>query len=322
MKPIVCLILLAPLAAIADDAVLKMHVFDVEKTEAGAHKNKSLNMIIFDENNVTDDSIAKPVSAKKAAVEVDERKHHYWSFALKTGYQNESLVWQTAAPKIKENWHAIDLWNLRADVELKLPVGFLVRSHASYGFSFAGDLLQSNEFGDSNQAQLTSGHAMEFSGAVGYEFLLGKKYNQSVWGGITPLVGYEFQEQEYKATNKNYKTEWQGAWIGLDMVLGFEKSHEIFVNSSLHWADFNAEGNQSLYSLEHSAKSQGYKAGIGYRFRPSDAWALSVGFNYQHWDTKSGNESLILPSASVIESELSSVMRDVYGVNAGVEFNF
>jgi len=322
MKSLLCLTLLFPFAAIADDTALKMHFFDAEKTETETQNSQGLNMIIFDENNVTDDSIVKPVSAKKAAVAVDERKHHYWSFGLKTGYQNESLAWKTTAPQVKENWHAVDLWNIQADLELKLPVGFLVRGRALYGGTFAGDLLQSNEFGDTNQAQLTSGYAVEFSGAVGYEFLLGKRNSQSIWGGITPLVGYEYQEQEYKATNKNYKTKWQGAWIGLDMVLGFEKSHEIFMNSSLHWADFNAEGNQSLYSLEHSAKSQGYKAGIGYRFRPSDAWALSVGFNYQHWDTKSGNESLIFPSASVIESELNSVMRDVYGVNAGVEFNF
>jgi len=322
MKRLVCLTLLFPLTVIADEPALKMHFFDAEKAEPAIQNNQGLNMIIFDEDNAVAESIVKPVSAKQATVAVAERKHHYWSFGLKTGYQNESLAWKTTAPQVKENWHAVDLWNIQADLELKLPVGFLVRGHAVYGGAFAGDLLQSNEFGDSNQARLTSGYAMEFSGAVGYEFLLGNRNNQSVWGGITPLIGYEYQEQEYQAFNKRYQTEWQSGWIGLDMVLGFEKSHEIFMNSSLHWGDFNALGSQSLYSLEQSANSQGYKAGIGYRFRPSDAWALSVGFNYQHWDTKSGNESLVLPSGGVIESELNSVMRDVYGVNAGVEFNF
>jgi hypothetical protein len=322
MKPLLCLIFLCPLIAIADEAVLKMHVFDADQAEPVNQKNQGLNMIIFDEDNAVDESTAKPVSAKAETLAVDDKKHRYWSFGLKTGYQNESLVWQAAAPQVKENWHAVDLWNIQADLKLKLPVGFLVRGHAVYGGAFAGDLLQSNEFGDSNQAQLTSGYAMEFLGAVGYEFLLGNRNNQSVWGGITPLVGYEYQEQEYQALNQRYQTEWQSGWIGLDMVLGFEKSHEIFMNSSLHWGDFNALGSQSLYSLEQSASSQGYKAGIGYHFRPSDAWAISVGFNYQHWDTKSGNESLVLPSGSVIESELNSVMRDVYGVNVGVEFNF
>jgi len=296
MKPIVCLILLTPLAAIADDAVLKMHVFDVDKTEAGAHKNKSLNMIIFDENNPVE-AVNKPLATKTKA-----SPHKYWSLGLKDGYQHERLAWKTTPSQINKSWQAINLWNLQADVEFKLPVGFLARGSAAYGVSTVDS---------SNQYQLDLGYALEFSGAVGYEFLLGEKRNQSVWGEITPLVGYE--EQTYSLSNNSYKTKWKGPWIGVDMVLGFASAHELFLNSALHWADFNGDVDVNSSRREYSAKSHGYKADIGYRFRPNDRWAVGVGFKYEHWNIKAGDESIIVTSGAV---------RNVYGVNVGVEYDF
>jgi len=307
---------------IADELALKMHVF--EDSSVGVQKDlgkeKALNMIIFDEPVVNQNETQQVVSKEKSSLKGTEA-FNYWEIGLSTGYQNESLAWQVASPMINEKWNSVDLWNLQTDLKFKLPSGFLLKGRAKYGFLFDGNLQVNDEFDNSQQAELNSGYAMEFSGAGGYEFVLGQKH-QAIWGSITPLVGYEYQEQEYKAINNRYKTQWKGPWIGVDMVLGIEGGHEFFVNSAVHWADFEGEGQKSLYNLKHSANSHGYKAGLGYRFRASDSWALNLAFEYQHWDTDAGNETLILQSGDVIGSELTSVLRNAFSVNSGIEFNF
>mgnify|MGYP000217414430 CR=1 FL=1 len=305
---------LLPAVAIADEQTFKIHIFDDSSVEVKKEvaQEQELQMIIFDE----------PVSGGKEKQAVKETEaFNYWEIGLSTGYQNESLAWQVASPIINESWNSVDLWNLQADLKFKLPSGFLLKGRAKYGFLFDGNFQANDEFGRSIQSVANDGSAMEFSGAGGYEFILGKK-NQAVWGSITPLVGYEYQEQDYKAINNSYNTQWKGPWVGLDMVLGLQGGHEFFMNSAVHWADFEAEGTKSIYSLEHSAKSHGYKAGMGYRFRANDSWALNLSFEYQHWDTKVGNETLILQSGDVIGSELTSVLRSAFSVNTGVEFSF
>ena len=313
--------------AYAEAPELKMHVFDTSAPKAAVPNNdQGLNMIIFDESS-KQTAAPVPVKEKTQAVKASSKpkpaeNFDYWSASLSTGYQNDSLAWKTSSPAINEQWQSVDLWNIHADFGFHLPIGLVLKAQATYGFAFDGDLQRNSDFEVAANESLTSDYAMEFSGAVGYEFLLGNKYDHAVWGVLTPLVGYEYQKQRYTTANNTYASTWEGPWIGMDMTLGLFEVHELFANWGVHWADYEADGDRPLYTLNHNAKGNGYKADVGYRFRPSQAWAFSLAFKYQHWGTSAGTESLTLQSGNIQESVLSSVVRESFGVLAGVNVSF
>ncbi len=348
MKPIVCLILLAPLAAIADDAVLKMHVFDVEKTEAGAHKNKSLNMIIFDEQ--TGESSQVSAGSNRQKIKPTNVKHRYWSAALQTGYKRDSFQWQTASPAggispfAEAKWDKLDLWQIQADLGFKLPMGFVAKGHAAYAFTFSGKTQEngyiqnnSDPFIQSN-GSADSGYSADFSGAIGYQFDWGDQVENDLSGYLTPLVGFAFQEQKYTMRggvqtvgggdstpanlNNDYLAGWAGPWLGFDAGMNLFERHGIFTSFEHHWADYRGLGDWQENHLEHHAQAHGYKTQLGYQYKPNATWAFSFAFAYEYWNTGSGTESLTLSNQAVVKSQFNSAVRESFGVNAGVNVAF
>lgn len=126
--------------------------------------------------------------------------------------------------------------------------------------------------------------------------------------------------------NNEYKTTWQGPWLGFDATFGFLAQHELFTAFGHHWVDYTARGNgasvgDSRY-FEHRATASGYTTQFGYRFKPSARWGMNVAFDYQHWETNAGNEALYLPSGGIVNAPLSKVIRESFGVSAGVNITF
>jgi len=305
----------------AEEPVLKMHIFKAPK--AKVKSNQDLKMIIFDQNSKKRVVIAPAarVATQVNRVQSKPEKFHYWSGGLSTGYQYEQTVWQVSNPTVKESWQNINIWKMRADLGFHLPVGLLLKGYAEYGFSVDGKINRVGEFSNTSQNRLSSGYTTAFSGALGYEFELGQK-NSAIWGILTPLVGYAYDEQMYQSRNNEYNAAWQGPWVGLEFGLGFARHHEFFGAADVHWTDFKALGDQQNYSLEHNASALGYKVNMGYRFKPTKHWGLSLMMDYQHWQTGSGTEILNLPTQGFLKSELKSVKRDAFGVSAAIDVAF
>jgi len=305
----------------AEEPVLKMHIF--KAPTAKVKSSNDLKMIIFDQN-AKKRLIIPPSAQAVAKAKVAHRKleaFKYWSGGISSGYQYERTAWQVSNPSIAETWQGIDIWKMRADLGFHLPIGFLLKGYAEYGFSLNGNIARTGEFNNISSNRLSSGYTTAFSGALGYEFVLGEK-RQQVWGTLTPLIGYAYDEQMYKSNNNEYNTAWQGPWVGLEFGLGFARHHELFGSADVHWADFKALGAQQNYSLEHNATALGYKVSTGYRFQPNQRWAFSIILDYQHWQTGSGTETLTLPTQGFIESPLVSVKRDALGIRAAMDVAF
>jgi len=311
----------------AEAPVLKMHIFkESPQTVKQPTQGGDLKMIIFDQNSNATQTLNNPlaVQAQMSSPTPQPKtpeKFRYWSAGIKTGYQYERTVWQVSNPTVAESWHDINIWKIRADLGFQLPVGLLLKGYAEYGFSFDGKIDRVGEFNNATQNTLSSGNTMTFSGALGYEFVMGKK-RKRLWATLTPLVGYAYDEQLYQSRNNEYNTAWQGPWVGLEFALGFAKHHEFFSAADVHWTDFKALGEQQNYRLEHNATALGYKINTGYRFKPDQRWAFSIMLDYQHWQTGSGTEILNLPTQGFLESELKSVKRDAFGVSAAVDVAF
>jgi len=368
-----CLAVLAtgvfPGSVIAEPA-LKMHIFANPDAPQGTsvptsvQGKKGLKMIIFDEE--TDNTRVISAQPKRpvhpdfpppetVAKQQSTEPTRYWSLGLSTGYVNQSLAWQVASPDggidpfLQAKWRQLDLWQIKADLGFHLPMGFVVKGHAAYAFTFAGDAQQNGHFTNNSDPDIQlnsaadSGYAADFSGALGYQFDWGGKTPEANVGGyFTPLAGYAYQEQKYTmrggvesfagqntpqpSVHNDYLVGWSGPWVGFDAGLNLFKQHELFASFGHHWAVYRALGDwqnsSGLQHIEHNAKAYGYVTSVGYRFKPNTRWDFNVTFDYQYWDADTGSERLTLSDGSVIDSALTQVVRESFGVSAGVNVAF
>jgi len=343
------LIALMPQILLADATTLKMHVFDEGKSGGSVQNSQDLNMVIFDEETGESKQISANSTVDNKNKGADE-KFRYWSASLKTGYKRDSFQWQTASPAggispfVDATWEQLNLWEIQADLNFQLPMGFVAKGHAAYAFTFSGN-TQQNGYIDNNSAPFIqstgsadSGYSADFSGAVGYQFDWGKPVVNDFSGYLTPLVGFAFQEQKYTMRggvqtlgggaptaanlNNDYLAGWAGPWLGFDAGMSFFERHGIFTSFEHHWADYRGLGDWQENHLEHHAQAHGYKTQLGYQFKPNATWAFSFAFAYEYWETGAGTESLTLSNQTVVKSQFNSAVRESFGVNAGVNIAF
>ncbi len=301
----------------AEAPVLKMHIFkESPQTVKQPTQGGDLKMIIFDQNSNATQTLNNPLAVQTQMSSPTPQpktpeKFRYWSAGVSTGYQYERIALQR--PNIQEVWLDMSLWTMRGDFGFQLPAGFLLKGYAEYGFNFH------DEDFNSRSDNAASGYTTAYSGALGYEVIFGTKH-EHLWGSLTPLLGYSYNQQVYKEYNEQYNTAWQGPWAGVEFALGFSKKHQLLAGFDVHWTDFKAHGIEENTSLEYDSSAVGYKVNLGYRFKPSEQWALSLIMDYQHWQTDSG-----LARSNLFRFEniaIKSVKRDTLGVRAAVDVAF
>ncbi len=346
----------------ADPVVLKMHVFAEQQQPESRPPTNALNMVIFDQATETTTgksaTNADPVVTTAAVVSdlpaqmQSTRQGRYWSAGLSSGYLQDSLQWQVAAadgsinPLLETRWDSRRLWQVKADLGFNLPANFVLQGHAAYAFAFAGD-GQQNGYLDNHsvpavqlRSSADSGYAAEFSGALGYQF--DWAVADKLWLQWVPLAGYAFHEQKYSLQggvefingvetaqadgNHHYLSGWAGPWVGFDLALALFDRHAVVASFGHHWADYKGIGNWqatgNTQRFVHRADAFAYTTSIGYRFMPSDRWALNLKFDYQNWSTDPGRETLSFDSGELLHSPLGSVKRESFGVSAGVNVAF
>lgn len=281
-------------------------------------------------------------------------------YDLNTGYQRERMSWNVAAPNGSPNplteakWNDQERWGFNTMIEIVAPTGLAIKSHAGYAGTYSGKAQETSFASDGYQnpfSQIDSnaddGYAFDGNVGLGYQFLLGHPQRDKVWFAATPLTGYAYRQQKYVMSDgqqtfsglgsdalagkeNTYISTWHGPWLGIDMKLSILQHHELFTSFEHHWIiDYEGEGEWQQAanllqpdSFTHNADGTGYLASIGYRYRTSDLWGVSVSFDYQNWNTDPGTETLHYSTGQTVTSVLNRVERETFGVNLGFNVAF
>lgn len=282
-------------------------------------------------------------------------------YEVGTGYQQDRLNWNVASPTGSPNpstevkWDNIQRWRIHGLFDIYTPLGFAFKGRAGYAWTFNGSAQETNFLRDDRMAPFSridsdadDGNAWDASFGAGYRLKLGDPEKNSVWGSLTPLAGYSYEEQKYKMKggrqqipnsgldsdqlrniDNTYVADWYGPWLGLDANLSLFDHHKLFSSFEYHWPTYRAKATwkpaphlQHPRSFTHDADGSGYLASIGYRFQSSDLWGISLSADYLNMETDSGQENLFLSSGQVVESKLNEVKRESFGVNLGVNIAF
>lgn len=266
-------------------ATMEMAVFDPTGDPAGRQVEKQPSRL----ESVAHDNQAAPVDAAPRRPGKLGRKGsaiygYQADFFLHTGYRQDQLDWNIAAPNGSPNvlselkWENQDIALLKGDFSLTSPAGWHVQGKLGYGWiadgenqdsDYAGD-HRSLEFSRSNN-QADRGHVFDASFGFGYRFGFGGEA-QKPWFSLTPLAGYAYREQSlsihdgvqtvseplpggalitppvgpFNGLNSRYETEWRGPWLGLGLQASILNRIDLFAEAAHHWTSYDAQADWNL----------------------------------------------------------------------------
>lgn len=286
---------------------------------------------------------------------------------FEVGYREDSLNWSLGADEIpvfsKLEWKNLQMVQYRADLRGVVCDMFYFRGYGDYGKIFNGRNTDSDfAFEDSSSSSelinylkskqdAGKGEVFDLSFGLGYQFEL-------MCGQITlsPLIGYSYHEQHLRMFNgevvvnleddflgpvdnlhSNYRTRWQGPWVGFDAAYQMNCDFKIFGGFEYHWAQYNATGHWNLRwdfikDFEHTGhNAEGILATLGMSYDFWCDWTVGIVANYQTWDLQHGRDKSFVPQklADVIyngnstpTSRLNEVNWHSYSVNGFLGYYF
>ena len=275
-------------------------------------------------------------------------------FILSTGYRVDDLDWNIAGDITGENpnvlseliWSDLEIYQVKIANVSMIPKIFYFRGALAYGWVFDGKNQDSDFFGNNRTLEYSRSNSsadrdnvFDASLGVGYPFVFGKgKFC------LSPLLGYSYHEQNLTITDgyqiippfgpfadldSTYQTEWDGLWLGLDLVVRLNKKHSIYAEFEYHWADYYAEADWNLRddyahpkSFEHEADGTGIVVSVGWNYLFHGRWGLDVAIDFQSWSAKRGVDRVFTASGATAETRLNEVNWESFTVMMGLSYYF
>lgn len=275
-------------------------------------------------------------------------------FILSIGYRVGDLDWNIAGDITGENpnilseltWSDLEIYQVKLRNVTIIPKIIYFRGSLAFGWITGGE-NQDADFNGDNRTQEYSrsnnsgddGNIFDVSLGIGYPFTFGKgKFR------ISPLLGYSYHEQNLTISDGNqtipplgafpnldstYETEWDGPWLGLDLIFQPNKKHTMFAEIEYHWADFYAVADWNLRSdfahpksFEHVADGNGMVVSVGWTYLFHGRWALDVTIDYQSWSTGHGIDRVFWAWGTTGETRLNEVNWESYAAMIGLAYHF
>lgn len=362
MKPFYYFAVILNFPLMCEAGTLKMHVFD-ENSQANAAvvepvmtNEKTMDMVIFANEESTKSS--HYIEPETPNYEQNSSNDFTFDYEINTGYQQDELSWQIAAPSAggvsssnQTKWKT-DSAGIGAAFDVHTPMGLVFKGGGSYVWTVDGSGQEIGYLGDgegkkqpfSNVSSAASnGYGWDLSLATGYEFKFGTPRNHL---SVTPLAGYAWQERKDTLSNGKqtlagfsaatlsnkdniYLSNWSGPWLGLDLELTLLKKHQLFSDVEYHWADYKANANwQQVADLKHpdsfihNGNATGVLASAGYRYKLNQQLAMKIAVDYQKWQVDDGREQMTFSDGTQIHSTINKINREAIGVNLGVNYAF
>jgi len=281
------------------------------------------------------------------------------------GYRQDDLDWNIAGDLDGNNpnvlselkWRDLLIHEFHLGVRAKLKRAFYLKGSINYGVIHDGDNQDSDYVADNREEEFSrsdndagQGNTVDCLLGVGYRFkLISESFS------VIPLVGYSYHRQHLKMEDgyqsvtwaggpplgsfddldSSYKAEWDGPWIGFEMILETERFTtrlppiSFYAALEYHWADYYAKADWNLRedfdhpkSFEHETDGTGVVASLGVCLRLGDKWSIKLGYETEEWSTEEGVDRLFLANDTIVKTRLNEVNwhSDVIQFGCSVRF--
>ncbi|MGR9114865.1 MAG: TonB-dependent receptor [Gammaproteobacteria bacterium] len=235
---LLCLPTLDAHATGSEPVQLQMHIFsdlppETDMTAADSESTKSMNMMIFSENEGIETYPAAPIqedlrleyAGDDAVVIQDEAEEEpqletmkvddmVIRFHANVGYRQDKLNWTIAAPSGSPNvlseltWDNIESVTIDVGAKVKTESNWVLEGHAVYGEIIDGNNQDSDFFGDGRTHEFSrsnnnasDGNVVDLSLGLGYQFDIGRwRDGTPVWS-LVPKVGASYHAQNFSMTD-------------------------------------------------------------------------------------------------------------------------
>jgi len=325
LEGIVCCVIsiLSPVAAFADDAMLKS--LEIKENETQLAQRFALR----------------------------EQAELPFEYSLNASFRQDNLNWSIAGEGVnvasEVNWNKTMITQLRAAAKINLSKKWLVRAVYSTGSVKSGD-NQDSDFAGSNRTQEFSRSHNQTSGSVrDLSIGLGKRFClfdfSSGWEMyVSPLAGMSVHQQNLTMTNgrqtipsngvitglnNSYDSQWKGTWLGLDALLGLGESFSLNSTVEYHKVDYTADANWNLRSefahptsFKHVAQGNGVLVSVGISYRLSRNFLFNTTFEQQNWSTYAGYDQTNFSYGATSYYTLNQVSWNSSSYSLGAVYQF
>ena len=267
-----------------------------------------------------------------------------------TGYRKDDLDWNIAAdstgtvtPNILSElkWKNVQRYQIESQIAYTAPSTSAVKGlHAegslAHATAYSGDNQDSDynennrvdEFSRSNN-DASEGTAVGARAALGFRIPIKEDpYSNSQHLGITPVIGYAIEDQDYSMKNgvqtipnfgafsgldSSYDASWKAPFVGVRFDVGNDDNAFNLAMDYLK-GNYSAEANWNLReefmhpkSFEHDADATGWKFGFNYRHELMEGLGFFASADFQIWKAENGRDTVFFTDGTTINTRLNEV---------------
>ncbi|MDR1661940.1 MAG: hypothetical protein LBR95_05890 [Azoarcus sp.] len=284
--------------------------------------------------------------------------HHAWTAAL--GIRRETLDWNIAplngVPNVLSEleWET-NMVELRIDGEWIAANGFTLTGEMTYASGFSGEARDSDYLRNDRQGEFSRAYAKPRSSTASRLALgLGWRIAPHSRVGLTPLLGYAYQEQDlrmrhgrqavsvshpelgiyppplgpFHGLDASYQPRWHGPWLGFRL----EARGDIFdlrLGAKRQWFDYRANADWNLrddFAHPRSYTQHGYSRGwqweLGGRWKLSPQSAITFTLEQQQQHLKNGTDRVFFSSGHSSTTRLNRVNWESWSAALGWRVDF
>lgn len=364
---ILAALLIFPLTAVPAPNLV-MHVFDYDDAASASSSQTALpdtndRQTVARDNNLPVGEARNPEKLKIHVYDRRPEKNPILSYEkadiyLKTGYRNDELVWNKAAPGGQPNilseltWEDIEIATINLGATLYSRHNWFVNGDVVWGEIVDGknqdsDYLGNNrtlEFSRSNNGA-DEGNILDMSIGLGYRYQWLTHETGTRGFEVRPKIGLAYHSQDLKAVdgfqtipasgafpglNSSYDTTWFGPWIGLEGLFYQSDKFSLGLNFEYHHIQYDATAQWNLRSdfaqpesFTHEADGYGLVTELSSKWHFTPTLALTLDLQYQKWlADRNGKETIFFADGDVAKLQFNEVEWDSYGLSLGLNYAF
>jgi Protochlamydia outer membrane protein len=279
--------------------------------------------------------------------------YNFFELSLASGYRHDSLNWNVAGSSVnilsELKWENLEIAQISAAAKFNFNAEWGLRGMLDYGNIYSGSNQDSDYNGNNRTLEFSrsnnkaGGTVRDASIGLGRTIRLLDKVGD-VFLSVTALAGLSIHQQNLTMTDgvqtlpasgpfpglsSSYEAQWQGPWVGMDVLLHTGERLSLTATAEYHWADYSAHANWNLrpefshpVSFAHDAKGQGVLLAAGATYLVRKDWSASIAVEVQQWNTAAGIDRTYFSDGSVAYSPLNGVHWESRAFHLGMLHRF
>lgn len=287
---------------------------------------------------------ARPTAAARGA----------WTVSL--GYRRELLDFSIAGPDRVPNilseleWET-NMAEIRLNGDWVAANGFTLSGEMAYASGFSGEVRDSDYLSNNRRREFSRSYSKSRGSTESrLAFGLGWRIVPGSRVGLTPMLGYTYQEHDLRARNgrqvvsnygfdvplgpfhgldMHYQPRWHGPWLGLRFDARLARSVDLRLGVKHQWFNYRAEADWNLrssfahpVSFRQHGNSRGWQWEVGALWRLSPQSAITFTLDRQEQRLRGGTDRVFFSSGQSTESHLHGVNWDSWAANLGWRVDF